>query len=150
MAHLSTDTKSVDVQLTALAGGAVVYELDDVAYGAVSPYIPLADGTYVVSMVPSDAADGTQPVVQQSIDIAEGEPLTVAAYGRNADLTTTVFEDDLSAPAEGEARVRVVQASTWSRASTSTPPRDASSPATCRPAPRPTTPRSPRARGTSR
>ncbi len=112
MAHLSPDTKSVDVQLTALAGGAVVYELDDVAYGAVSPYIPLADGTYVVSMVPSDAADGTQPVVQQSIDIAEGEPLTVAAYGRNADLKTTVFDDDLSAPAEGQARVRVVQAST--------------------------------------
>ncbi|MCW2166086.1 protein of unknown function (DUF4397) [Microbacterium hydrothermale] len=112
VAHLSPDTKSVDVQLTALAGGAVVYELDDVAYGAVSPYIPLADGTYVVSMVPSDAADGTQPVVQQSIDIAEGEPLTVAAYGRNADLKTTVFEDDLSAPAAGQARVRVVQAST--------------------------------------
>ncbi|MDZ5143749.1 DUF4397 domain-containing protein [Microbacterium testaceum] len=112
VAHLSPDTKSVDVQLTALAGGAVVYELDDVAYGAVSPYIPLADGTYVVSMVPSDAADGTQPVVQQSIDVAEGEPLTVAAYGRNADLKTSVFEDDLSAPADGQARVRVVQAST--------------------------------------
>ena len=112
VAHLSPDTKSVDVQLTALAGGAVVYELDDVAYGAVSPYIPLADGTYVVSMVPSDATDGTQPVVQQSIDVAEGEPLTVAAYGRNADLKTTVFEDDLSAPADGQARVRVVQAST--------------------------------------
>ncbi|MFF0909573.1 DUF4397 domain-containing protein [Microbacterium enclense] len=112
VAHLSPDTKSVDVQMTALSGGAVVYELDDVAYGAVSDYIPLAEGTYVVSMVPSDAADDAEPVVQQSIDVAEGEPVTVAAYGRNAELRTTVFEDDLSAPDEGQARVRVVQAST--------------------------------------
>ncbi|MDQ1112145.1 hypothetical protein QE418_001593 [Microbacterium testaceum] len=112
VAHLSPDTKSVDVQMTALAGGAVVYELDDVSYGAVSDYIPLAEGTYVVSMVPSDATDDSEPVVQQSVDVSAGEPITVAAYGRNAELKTTVFDDDLSAPAEGQARVRVVQAST--------------------------------------
>jgi hypothetical protein len=98
--------------MTALAGGAVVYELDDVAYGAVSNYIPLAEGTYIISMVPSDAADDAEPVVQQSVDVAAGAPVTVAAYGRNTDLKTTVFQDDLTAPAEGQARVRVVQAST--------------------------------------
>lgn len=112
VAHLSPDTKSVDVQMTALAGGSVVYELEDVAYGAVSDYIPLAEGTYVVSMVPSDAADDAEPIVRQSVDVAAGGPVTVAAYGRNDDLQTTVFQDDLSAPAEGQARVRVVQAST--------------------------------------
>lgn len=112
VAHLSPDTKSVDVQMTALAGGAVVYELEDVAYGAVSDYIPLTEGTYVVSMVPSDAADDAEPVVQQSVEVAAGGPVTVAAYGVNADLKTVVFEDDLSAPAQGEARVRVIQAST--------------------------------------
>lgn len=112
VAHLSPDTKSVDVQLTALAGGAVVYELDDVAYGAVSPYIPLTEGTYVVAMVPSDAADDAEPVVRQSVDVTQGVPVTVAAYGRNADLKTVVFTDDLSAPTAGDARVRVVQAST--------------------------------------
>lgn len=112
VAHLSPDTKSVDVQMTALAGGDVVYELEDVAYGAVSDYIPLAEGTYVVSMVPSDAAEGAEPVVQQSVDIAAGGPVTVAAYGTNDQLDTVVFEDDLSAPSRGEARVRVIQAST--------------------------------------
>ncbi|MEJ1154689.1 DUF4397 domain-containing protein [Microbacterium marmarense] len=112
VAHLSPDTKSVDVQMTALAGGAVVYELEDVAYGAVSEYIPLAEGTYVVSMVPSDAADDAEPIVQQSVDVSAGGPVTVAAYGKNADLQTVVFNDDLSAPQQGEARVRVVQAST--------------------------------------
>ncbi|WP_291044208.1 DUF4397 domain-containing protein [Herbiconiux sp.] len=112
VAHLSPDTKSVDVKLTALAGGGVVSELDGVAYGAVSDYIDVPQGTYVVSMVPAGSPDSTTPVIQQSVDIVSGEPVTVAAYGKNADLATTVFPDDLTPPADGEARVRVIQAST--------------------------------------
>lgn len=112
VAHLSPDTKAVDVTLTALAGGGAAFELDDVAYGAVSPYWTLQPGTYVVSMVPSDAPDGTAPVIQQSVDVSAGTPLTVAALGRNAVLSTTVFTDDLTPPADGQARVRVIQAST--------------------------------------
>ncbi|MWV49616.1 DUF4397 domain-containing protein [Rathayibacter sp. VKM Ac-2803] len=112
VAHLSPDTKSVDVTLTALAGGGAAFELDNVAYGAVSPYWTLQPGTYVVSMVPSDAPDGSAPVIQQSVDVSAGTPLTVAALGRNAVLSTTVFTDDLTAPADGQARVRVIQAST--------------------------------------
>lgn len=112
VAHLSPDTKAVDVELTALAGGAVLYELEDVAYGQVSDYLTLPAGTYVVSMVPSDAPEGTDPAIEQSLTVAPGEPVTVAAYGRNADLRTAVYEDDLTSPADGESRIRVVQAST--------------------------------------
>jgi hypothetical protein len=112
VAHLSPDTKSVDVKLTALAGGDLVSELDDVAYGAVSDYIDVPQGTYVVSMVPAGSPDSTAPVIQQSVNIVNGQPVTVAAYGTNADLATTVFPDDLTPPADGEARVRVIQAST--------------------------------------
>lgn len=112
VAHLSPDTTSVDVTLTALAGGGASFELDDVAYGAVSPYWSLEPGTYVVSMVPADAPDGTAPVIQQSVDVASGTPVTVAALGRNAVLSTKVFTDDLTPPADGQARVRVIQAST--------------------------------------
>lgn len=112
VAHLSPDTKSVDVKLTALAGGNVVSELDGVGYGAVSDYIDVPQGTYVVSMVPAGSPDSTAPVIQQSVNILEGQPVTVAAYGKNAGLATTVFPDDLTPPADGEARVRVIQAST--------------------------------------
>ncbi|GIG36494.1 DUF4397 domain-containing protein [Cellulomonas pakistanensis] len=112
VAHLSPDTKAVDVELTALAGGAVLYELEDVAYGQVSDYLTLPAGTYVVSMVPSDAPEGTDPAIEQSLTVTPGEPVTVAAYGRNAALRTAVYEDDLTNPADGESRIRVVQAST--------------------------------------
>ncbi|GIG30296.1 DUF4397 domain-containing protein [Cellulomonas marina] len=112
VAHLSPDTKSVDVRLTALAGGDVLYELDGVAYGQVSDYLAMPAGTYVVSMVPAGADPAGTPVVSQSVDVVAGTPITVAAYGRNADLRTTVLQDDLTPPADGEARIRVVQAST--------------------------------------
>lgn len=112
VAHLSPDTKAVDVELTALAGGAVLYELEDVAYGQVSDYLTLPAGTYVVSMVASDAPEGTDPAIEQSLTVTPGEPMTVAAYGRNAELRTAVYQDDLTNPADGESRIRVVQAST--------------------------------------
>lgn len=110
--HLSADTKTVDVKLSALSGGATVFELDDVAYGQVSPYTDLAAGTYVVSMVPAGSPDSTKPVISTNVTITAGEAATVAAYGPNKDLQTKVFEDDLTGPTEGAARIRLIQAST--------------------------------------
>ena len=44
IAHLSPDTKSVDVRVSALMGGAAVYDLDSVKYGAVSSYRSMPAG----------------------------------------------------------------------------------------------------------
>ncbi|AMM20363.1 hypothetical protein AX769_09625 [Frondihabitans sp. PAMC 28766] len=113
--HLSPDTKSVDVKLTSFSGGQVVYELDDVTYGQVSPYKQLPDGTYAVSMTAANASKTAKPIVSASITVATGKPITVVAYGKNNDLKTTVFEDDLTKPAAGDARIRLVQAATVSK-----------------------------------
>jgi len=110
--HLSADTKTVDVKLSALSGGATVFELDDVAYGQVSPYTDLAAGTYVVSMVPAGSPESTKPVISTNVTITAGEAATAVAYGPNKDLQTKVFEDDLTGPTEGAARIRLIQAST--------------------------------------
>ncbi|GGF19502.1 DUF4397 domain-containing protein [Subtercola lobariae] len=111
LAHLSPDTAGVDIQLTALTGGKVVESLTDVVYGQVSNYLALPQGTYVVSMA-STGQSMTTPVIQTSINITAGQPITVAAYGKNADVRSVVFTDDLTAPGTGQSRVRVVQAST--------------------------------------
>lgn len=110
--HLSPDTKSVDVRLTGLSGGEVLYELEDVSYGQISDYLALAPGTYVVSMVPAGMDPESTPVISESVTVDQGEPITVAAYGTNDDLKTAVYEDDLENPADGESRIRVIQAST--------------------------------------
>lgn len=113
--HLSPDTKSVDVRLTSLSGGQVVYELDNVTYGQVSPYKSLPVGTYSVAMTSAGSSATSKPVISASITVASGKPITVVAYGKNADLKTTVFQDDLTKPAADKARIRLVQAATVSK-----------------------------------
>ncbi|PPF80740.1 hypothetical protein C5B96_10660 [Subtercola sp. Z020] len=111
LAHLSPDTKAVDIRLSALSGGSIVTSLSDIGYGAVSAYMALDPGTYVVAMAPT-GSDFAAPVIQASVTVVAGQPLTVAAYGKNADLQAAIYHDDLSTPGTGQARVRVVQAST--------------------------------------
>ena len=113
--HLSPDTKAVDVTLTSLKGGQVVMDLDDVTYGQVSPYQALPAGTYVVSMTAADAPADSKPVITTNVTVDSGQPITALAYGPNDDLKTQVFKDDLTAPAEGQAKVRLVQAANVSK-----------------------------------
>ncbi|HEV7623075.1 MAG TPA: DUF4397 domain-containing protein [Amnibacterium sp.] len=112
VAHLSPDTKQVDVTLSSLSGTTVLYKLSSVGYGAVSQYIKLPVGTYAIAMVPAGAPSGTTPVVKASVSVAQGKAETVAAVGLNKALQTHVYSDDLGSPAAGTARVRVLQAST--------------------------------------
>jgi hypothetical protein len=110
--HFSPNTKAVDVKITALAGGAALYSLDDVTYGQVSKYLDMNAGNYVVSMRPATASASSKPMISQSFQVQPGIATTVAAYGSNAHLKTTVFTDNLTAPAAGDARIRLIQAST--------------------------------------
>jgi len=106
--HFSPDTKAVDVTLTAVAGGQVVMDLDDVVFGQVSPYAELPAGTYTVAMTPS-GTEGAKPVLSASVTVEQDQPSTVAAYGRSSDLQTRVFQDDLRSPDAGQAKLRLVQ-----------------------------------------
>lgn len=112
VAHLSPDTKAVDIELTAVSGGDSLYQLSDIDYGVVSDYMSLPVGTYTVSMVGAGSPAGTAPAITATVDVAAGNASTLAAFGLNADLQTKVFTDDLTAPADGDARVRLIQAST--------------------------------------
>lgn len=112
--HLSPDTKSVDVELSSLAGGKEVFELDDVTYGQVSPYQELPTGTYVLSMRAADAPDST-PVISTDVTVQAGNASTVVAYGKNTSLKTAAYTDDLQQPGDGKAKLRLVQAATTAK-----------------------------------
>jgi hypothetical protein len=109
--HLSPDTKGVDVQLSSLSGGKTVFELDNVEYGQVSKYQSLPGGTYVLSMRAANAPKST-PVISEDVTVSSGKASTVVAYGKNADLKTAAFTDDLQQPGDGKAKLRLVQAAT--------------------------------------
>lgn len=112
LGHLSPDTKSVDVRVSAVSGGSTLFELKGVGYGDVSTYSELAEGSYTVSMVPAGASTSAAPVISATVQIADDTATTVAAYGPSADLQVKAFQDDLSQPTSGNARIRLVQAST--------------------------------------
>jgi hypothetical protein len=112
LGHLSPDTKSVDVRVSAVSGGSTLFELNGVGYGDVSGYEELPSGTYTVSMVPAGASGSSVPVISETVTIDAGTATTVAAYGPTDDLQVRSFADDLSEPAAGSARIRLIQAST--------------------------------------
>lgn len=111
LGHLSPDTKAVDVTLTNLSGGTVLYKLSKVAYGDVSPYMKLAAGTYTLSMVPAGMPATSTPVLKGAISVTAGKAATMVAVGLNKDLTTKLYADDLATPAGASAKVRILQAS---------------------------------------
>lgn len=111
LAHLSPDTPEVDVYLDDLSGPAETQVFKAVGYGVMSAYLPLPAGRYAVSMRQKGAAASTPPVLTTDVTVTTGDAYTVAGVGRYADLGLRVLEDDISAPASGKSKVRVVQAS---------------------------------------
>jgi hypothetical protein len=105
VAHLAPDSPNVDVYVN---GDPV---LTDVPYTTVSDYLSLPAGTQQVTVYAT--GDTTSPVIDTPVELAAGGAYTVAAVGLVADdsLTARVYQDDLSSPASGNAKVRVVHAS---------------------------------------
>jgi len=112
LGHFSPDTAEVDVRLTALSGGTVVFELSDVGYGDLSPYQSLGEGTYTVNMNPAGSDDWSTVAISDTVTVRPSAASTVAAYGPTATLQLQAFDDDLTAPSAGNARIRLIQLST--------------------------------------
>ncbi|MEV0270214.1 DUF4397 domain-containing protein [Hamadaea sp. NPDC050747] len=111
LAHLSPDTPAVDVYLSSQTGALAEQVFPGVGYGVMSDYLALPAGGYTVAMRPSGAPKSQPPVLTTQVSVAAGQAYTVAGVGRYADLGLRVIVDDLSLPADGQAKVRVVQAS---------------------------------------
>ncbi|HSY16352.1 MAG TPA: DUF4397 domain-containing protein [Jatrophihabitantaceae bacterium] len=109
-AHLSPDTPGVDVYLSSFSGGATRLWLSSVSYGDVSRYSLLPPGLYAVSMRPHGAPVSTPPVLSWTLDAQPGAAYTAAAVGLHSALRGIVLRDQLDAPANGAALVRVIQA----------------------------------------
>nr|MDT0662136.1 DUF4397 domain-containing protein [Micromonospora sp. DSM 115978] len=111
LAHLSPDTPAVDVYLAGPTNPDKPQVFEAVGYGALSEYLPLPAGRYAVSMRTAGAPASEPPVLTTEVMVAAGDAYTVAGVGRYADLGLRVLDDDLTAPGDGQAKVRVVQAS---------------------------------------
>ncbi|MGY1769736.1 DUF4397 domain-containing protein [Blastococcus sp. SYSU D00813] len=110
LAHLSPDTPPVDVYVDSVSAPGAGRTFPAVGYGSVSDYQQLPPGTYAVSMRQAGADPAGPPVLSTTVEIGAGDARTVAGVGPFADLGLEVLEDDLTSPAAGSARMRVVAA----------------------------------------
>ena len=116
-AHLSPDSPAVDVSLAPVPPGATAPLTDpgpDVAthlrYGELSAYLPVSAGSYAVSVRAAGSPRSTPPSLTARVDVPAGSARTVALSGLFADLSLRSVPDDLTAPPDGAARVRVLSA----------------------------------------
>jgi hypothetical protein len=111
LAHLSPDTPDVDVYLDSASSQIKEQVFKGVGYGVMSGYLKLPVGEYAVSMRVAGADPSTPPVLTTDVTVLKGHAYTVAGVGRHAGLGLKVFNDDLSSPMNGKAKVRIIQAS---------------------------------------
>ena len=102
VAHLSPDTPGVDVYVD---GQPVVTNM---GFQVVSDYLVLEAGPHHLEVRPSGADPSSPAVLAQDVTLEAGTAYTVAGVGPRATLELRVFEDDISAPAPGQANVRVL------------------------------------------
>jgi len=104
VAHLSPDAPAVDIWIN----GSVA--LENVPFGAVSEYLGVESGVYVVQVTPTGAA--APVVIDATLTLMPGEAYTVAATGllNEADLEAIVLIDD-QMPAADAAKVRFIHLS---------------------------------------
>jgi hypothetical protein len=97
--HASPDAPDVDV----LVDDAVV--LSDVPYLAASDYLELTDGAHNLKV---NAAGTSSTAIDADVDLTDGADYTVIASGLVASIEPIVLQDDNSAPAAGNIRVRAI------------------------------------------
>ncbi len=115
VAHFSPNTPTVDVYLRAptAALGAQNLAVPDAVFGAFSNFLPVEAGSYRASV----ALDGqTTEAIGLDATLAAGQDVSVFAVGLNGSagaqvLRLAAYPDDLSAPATGKAKLRVIHLS---------------------------------------
>jgi hypothetical protein len=98
--HASPDAPAVDVYVNGEQA------LSNVPFFTASDYLDLPAGTYQVQVTPA-GQPASAAVIDASATIEAGKAYTIAATGAVVNIAPTIIEDNLSAPAAGQAHVRV-------------------------------------------
>jgi hypothetical protein len=105
VAHMSPDAPAVDVYVDGAKA------LTNVPFKTISDYLPLPAGEHRFEVRPTGAAATDKAVIDAKATVEGGKAYTVAAINEVAKIQPLVLTDDLTAPAAGKAKVRVVHAS---------------------------------------
>jgi LPXTG-motif cell wall-anchored protein len=98
--HAAPDTPPMDI----LVDGKVV--APNVSYATISDYVAVPAGAHTVAARPAGQASA-DAVITQDVTVDAGNAYTVASVGLE-NVSAKLFTDDLTPPAAGKARVRVL------------------------------------------
>jgi hypothetical protein len=100
--HFAAASPAVDVYVDgALLSSRIGFE-------QVTPYAHVAPGPHTVVLRPAGAAATSAPVLAAAASVAANGATTVAVVGNGSGLAASVYQDDLSPPPPGTAKVRVI------------------------------------------
>ena len=104
LAHFSPDAPAVDVYIDGKK------KLSNVPYQAMSDYLALPAGSHTFEIRAAGTPATGVAAIKAAPDLAAGKNYTIAAVGKLATITGQVYEDDVTPPAAGKAKVRVIHA----------------------------------------
>lgn len=113
LGHLSPTTPGVDITLSGPEGPSSVDQHvgSGVAYSAVTDYLRLVPGRYSISMRPAGSDPNAAAPLSAGLQIASGSAQTLLFFdnGTGGSVRGELVNDDLSAPATSDGKVRLVQ-----------------------------------------
>jgi len=107
-AQLTEDMAGNDLVLSSVSDPQRSVTIPGIGYGALSEYRLIQPGDYVVGIAPGGASGA--PAVNLTLNAMSGSAYTLAAVGRADQTGLSVLTDDLTPPAPGSAKVRVIGA----------------------------------------
>ena len=111
--HLVPGIGAVRIELVPQGGvGTAIPMAPSTGYGEVTDYQKVDPGTYTVTVRPQSDASNSTPMLSRSLTVTAGNATTIAVLGSTTEPRLGVLSDDLTPPAAGSARVRVLSGST--------------------------------------
>jgi hypothetical protein len=85
-------------------------QLKGVPFKTVSDYLKVKPGKFKVEVREAGEPASSRPVIAATVSLEAGRAYTVAVFGQLTDVKAALLTDDMSRPANGKSKVRLIQA----------------------------------------
>jgi uncharacterized protein DUF4397 len=107
VAHFAPGLLKGDVYVVYVNGR---LQLKGVPFKTVSDYLKVKPGKFKVEVREAGEPADSPPVVAATVTLEGGKAYTVAVFGQLTNVQAALLTDDLSRPARGKSKVRLIQA----------------------------------------
>jgi hypothetical protein len=107
VAHFAPGLLKGDVYVVYVNGR---LQLKGVPFKTVSDYLKVKPGRFKVEVRKSGQPASSAPVIAATVNLKGGRAYTVAVFGQLTSVKAMLLDDDVSRPASGRSKVRLIQA----------------------------------------